>query len=350
MKKIFPFLKSNQRFILFLFVFSWIFTLKNKIGIANSWNNFVFHPDTSIWVFIDALFIFSLVYVLKKRMDKNDTNAIPSFSRYLKFFGISLIGYLLLVTIFGLVISIIFDNFSRNYHSSYQITYRVFKQIIDFTIFGSFSIAYIYSKENTIYKKRLDAYEISNAKSKIQQLKAQLDPHFLFNNLNILDQLIEEDKEQASAFLGQFSELYRYILKNSNKELIPIQEELVFASTYFKLMEKKYQGYYQLHIEESIKNANTIVPPFCLQVLIENAIVHNLGTAEKPVIITISFSDGIEISNNKIALHRKKTGNGIALKNLSEQFLLLSNKALIITDTPGIFSVRLPLINTTNND
>jgi len=350
MKKIIQFIKGDQTFILFLFIFSWIFTLKNKIGFASSWDDFVFHPDTSVWVFIGALFIFVFINFVKKRIDENIANAIPSFGRYLKFFGISLIIYLLFTNILGVLISIIFDTFSRNFNSSYQITYKLFRQIIDFTIFGSFSIAYLYSKENTNYKKRLNAYEISNSKSKIQQLKAQLNPHFLFNNLNVLDQLIEEDKEQASAFLGQFSELYRYILKNTNRELITIQEEIVFTQNYFELMEKKYQGYYQLVIEDAIKTINTIVPPFCLQVLVENAIVHNLGTTQKPVIINISIKNGIEITNNKIALNSKKRGNGIALKNLSEQFLLLTNSSVIINETQNDFSVTLPFIKTTNND
>ena len=275
---------------------------------------------------------------------------MPSVRRYLFFFGISLIIYLLFVNILGLFISLVFDTFSRNFDSSYQITYRIFRQIVDFTIFGSFSIAYLYLKENRKYKKRINAYEIINSKSKIEQLKAQLNPHFLFNNLNILDQLIDEDKEQASDFLGQFSELYRHILKNSTRELITIQEEILFTQNYFKLMVKKYQGYYKLVIDDAIKTSNIIVPPFCLQVLVENAIVHNLGTTLKPIIINISIKNGIEIINNKIALHNTKKGNGIALKNLSEQFLLLTNNSVKINETQDVFSVTLPFIKTTKND
>ena len=350
MKKTIQFIKGNQTFIFLLFVFSWILTLKNKIGIANSWESFVFHPDTAVWVFLEAVFIFIFISYIKKRLDEHQDNAIPSFGRYATFFGISMISYLIITSLFGLFITIAFDNFSRNYNSSYQITYRLFKQIIDFTIFGSFALAYLYSKENTTYKKRLNAYEISNSKSKIQQLKAQLNPHFLFNNLNILDQLIEEDKEQASAFLGQFSELYRYVLNNANKELITIQEEILFTQNYFEMMEKKYQGYYQLVVEDAIKNSSIIVPPFCLQVVVENAIIHNLGTAKSPVIIAISIKNGIEITNNKIALKSKKVGNGIALKNLSEQFMLLTNAPIIIKDTQDMFSVILPSIKTNTND
>ncbi len=350
MKNSYQFIKEHQTFILFLFIFSWVFTLKNKIGLSTNWDDFVFHPDTSFWVFLNAVFIFIFIDYIKKRLAKNNESLLPSIGSYAKFFTLSLVIYLLLTTVFSLLISVAFGNFSRNFNSSHQVTYALFKQIIDFTIFGSFSLAYLFSMENTAYRKKLYAYKISGSKSKIQQLRAQLSPHFLFNNLNILDQLIEEDKEQASSFLAQFSELYRYILKNTNRELIPIEEEVVFAQNYFNLMEKKYQGYYQLVFDDAVKSTRTIVPPFCLQVLVENAIVHNLGTIEKPVIITISIANGIVVSNNKIALRRKKTGNGIALKNLNNQFRLLTNLPIVINDNQDMFSVHLPFIKTSNND
>lgn len=350
MEKLFQYLKKNSKFILFLFAFSWILTLKNKIGIANSWDDFVFHIDTSFWVFINAFFIFLFTDSVKRSADKNNNNDVPSLWKYLKFFGISFIGYMLFINILGLLITLAFDNFSRNYQSSYQLTYRIFSQVIDFTIFGSLSLAFLYHKENKKYKKQLNEYKISNSKSKIRQLKAQLNPHFLFNNLNILDQFIEEDKEKASEFLGQFSEIYRYALKNSDKELISIEQELLFIEGYFELMEKKYAGCYQLDIDETVRISNKIVPPFCLQVLVENAIVHNLGTKETPVIITITNENGIKVKNNKVAQKRKKKGNGVALKNLSEQFRLLINKNILIQETEVDFSVTLPFINININD
>ncbi|MFD2561468.1 sensor histidine kinase [Aquimarina rubra] len=350
MKKLLHYIKENNKFILFLFAFSWVLTLKDKIGIASSWDDFVFHMDTSFWVFLNAFFIFIGVDFIKKNTDKNYSGQIPSVWKYLKFFGISFICYIVFINVLSVLISVGFNNFSRNFNSSYQITYRVFRQIIDFMIFGSFSFVYLYYKENKNYKKQLNEYRINNSKSKIRQLKAQLNPHFLFNNLNILDQFIEEDKEKASEFLSQFSELYRYALRNSDKELISIQEELMFIESYFELMEKKYVGCYQLIIEDTIKNSDRIVPPFCLQVLVENAIVHNLGTTENPVIINITSENGIKIKNNKVEQHRKKKGNGVALKNLSKQFELLINTAINIQETEVEFAVTLPFIKMNTND
>ncbi|WP_459212200.1 sensor histidine kinase [Aquimarina rhabdastrellae] len=350
MKKVTQYLKSNRAYILFLFLFSWVLTLKNKIGVASSWDNYVFHPDAPFWVFIGGFLIFIFTDFIKRKTEKRTTQTSPSIWTYLKFFGISFIGYVVVANLFGIMISVIFDTVSRNYGTSYQITYRVFSQILDFIIFGGFSLAYLYSQENIAYKKKINAYEISNSKSKIQQLKAQLNPHFLFNNLNILDQLIEEDQEKASDFLSQFAELYRYVIKNANKELTTLQEELTFAQNYFELMEKKYQGYYHLIIQENLKNSTIIVPPFCLQVLVENAIVHNLGTISNPVNITILLEDGLKVSNNKVAQHQTKKGNGVALKNLSDQFQLLTNTPISIDETNDNFTVTLPFIKMSNND
>jgi len=264
---------------------------------------------------------------------------------YLKFFGVGFVCYMIYINLFALLIALVFGTFSQNFASMYQFVSGLLNQTIDFFIFGGFTLGYLYFQENMDYQKRINAYDISLSKSKIQQLKAQLNPHFLFNNLNILDQLIDEDKEMASDFLSQFSELYRYALSSTDKELIAIHEELAFVQNYFEMMEKKYQGYYQLRIDESIRNSSSIVPPFCLQVLIENAIAHNLGTTENKVVIHISVDKGIKVSNNKVEQSRKKNGNGVALKNLSEQFQLLTGKPISIKDTEESFTVVLPFIN-----
>lgn len=350
MKTLIDYFKRDKNFILFLFIFSWVLTLKKIIGIANSWEDIVFYPDTPFWVFLNALLIFMAIRVIKKWMSKNTAQETPSIRKYLMYFGLGFICYMFCINLFGGLISIAFNTISRNFGSLYQVSYNLFNQTLDFTIFGGFSLAYLYALENREFKKKLSLYKITNSKSKIQQLKAQLNPHFLFNNLNILDQLIEEDQEKASDFLSRFAELYRYALKSSDKELISIQEEVTFAKNYFKLMEEKYQGYYQLDIKNSILESNTIVPPFCLQVLIENAIAHNLGSTQNPVLIKITLENGIKVTNNRVPHTRIKKGNGVALKNLSKQFELLTNKPLSIEETKDYFAVTLPLIKMNNYD
>ena len=339
-----PFFRENTIFLIFLFLFSWIVILKNQFGVSSSLEDFTFYPDAPFWFFLKAIFIFWWVSFIKKRISKSSKKQISLLRKYILFFGVGLLSYLAIGNILGLIISFIFDTYSRNFGSQYHLIYKNIGSVIDFIILGGFSLAYLYYKENVSYQKQVVAYEVSKAKGEVTQLKAQLNPHFLFNNLNVLDQLIEEDPTRASSFLNRFSELYRYSLHSADKELVSLDEELFFAEGYFKLMEEKYQGYYQLNIEESLYQKSIVVPPFCLQVLIENAITHNKGTFETPINIVVTEDDGMKVTNNKVLYSKGRKGNGVALANLSKQFMLLAGASITISETEEKFEVVLPLI------
>lgn len=349
MKTLKNFISQHRWFIFFLFAFSSLFLLKNKIQIANSWNDFYFHPDAPFWYFFRALSIFMLVYFIKRRIESRySPKATPG--KFLGYFGIGLLCFMLLKLVDGLLISWIFGNLERNYGSSYLLIQSQVSNSIDYLIFGGFSLAYLYYKDTRSYLSKVNAYQISDAKSKIQQLRNQLDPHFLFNNLNVLDQLIWDDQERATNYLHKFSEVYRFSLINAQQELIGIQDELQFAKNYFSLMSEKYQGGYSLTIDEQLASSSQLVlPPFCLQVLIENAIVHNHGKPAHPVHIHLGIhNEYLVVQNNREALARKKTSNGMALNNLCSQFDLLAHKSVLINETEKNFIVQLPLISTTH--
>ena len=110
-------------------------------------------------------------------------------------------------------------------------------------------------------------------------------------------------------------------------------------------MEEKYLGYYTLKINKDDRTLEEFVPPFCLQVLVENAIEHNLGLKESPVNINISIKENIQVSNNKVSKRHKKTTGGRALKNLSTQFKLLGNDKIKVIENDTHFKVILPFIN-----
>ena len=158
-------------------------------------------------------------------MRKKDVQRVNSLKNYLKYFGIAFIVYICASNITGFIIATVFDTVSRNFNYQTLISNNI-RRGIEFILFGSLYLAYLYSKENAAYRVEMNDYEKVLASSKIQQLKAQLNPHFLFNNLNTLDQLIEEDKDKASNFLHHFSELYRYSLITSEKKLVSLKEEI----------------------------------------------------------------------------------------------------------------------------
>lgn len=177
-----------------------------------------------------------------------------------------------------------------------------------------------------------------------QTLKNQLNPHFLFNSLNTLSALIPEHPDSAEKFILKLSSIYRYILENSTKESVPLKSELDFINDYFILHAIRDDGKIKLNIDVRHPEKFRILP-VSLQILVENAVKHNMATRESPLLISICEDENyITVKNNlqKMAIKLKSTG--IGLKNLSERAKLSTGRAIIIEETENEFTVRIPLI------
>ena len=135
-------------------------------------------------------------------------------------------------------------------------------------------------------------------------------------------------------------------MQSTDKELVGIEEEIDFAQQYFKLFHHKYGNAYQLEIEK--KSTNGFIVPMTVQLLLENAVQHNLGTKENPICIQIKSGINISVSNNLNLKRNRKYASGRALKNLEEQYGLLSGEHIEIHQTEEIFSVSIPIIHKQN--
>ncbi|UOE38918.1 sensor histidine kinase [Chryseobacterium oryzae] len=182
--------------------------------------------------------------------------------------------------------------------------------------------------------------------SELEILKLQLDPHFLFNNFSILTQLIETDKEAAHAFLSNLSRVYRYILTTAKKDMVSLDEELKFVEMYFHLIKIRHRE--SIHLEINVKDGDKGkgIPPVTLQLLIENAIKHNISTLKQPLTIFIESDENcvITVKNNlqRINIDYKSTGMG--LKNIRERYQLLQGKMPEVITKSDQFEVKLPLL------
>lgn len=178
-----------------------------------------------------------------------------------------------------------------------------------------------------------------------QTLKAQVNPHFLFNCLNTLSSLIVTQPDTAERFIGRLSQIYRYITENITRERVPLEHELDFIQDYFFL--HKIRDADKIILEESVSGSEKYqILPVSLQVLVENAIKHNMASRENPLIIKIFLEDGmIVVKNNlqKMSSTLKSTGTG--LKNLSERIRLLTGKEIVINESQNEFTVKLPLLS-----
>jgi two-component system, LytTR family, sensor kinase len=185
------------------------------------------------------------------------------------------------------------------------------------------------------------------AQAELQLIKSQVNPHFLFNNLNVLAALIMKDNKEANRFIEEFSKVYRYILTNHNKELIELQAELDFIKPYIFLLEKRFAEGLQIKIEIDERHLGKMIIPASLQMLIENAIKHNVVSRHKPLLIEVhtNGNNTIVISNNLQQKQTVENSTGIGLQNIIKRYQLVSNRKVAIYAGDKDFTVTLPLIN-----
>ena len=198
-----------------------------------------------------------------------------------------------------------------------------------------------------IQDKRVKEQKIiaGTASAKFDALKNQLDPHFLFNSLNVLTSLIEEDSFQAQKFTTSLSKVYRYVLEQKNKELVSIDEELQFANTYVRLLKMRFEDSIILDIPESSSNPEARIVPLSLQLLLENAVKHNVVTASKPLKIKVYEEEGFLVVTNNIQEKQVvKKSSGVGLRNIQQRYQLLTDRQLKIDKTTKEFSVYLPIL------
>lgn len=311
-----------------------------RILVRQEINAYIFTPEAAIFWLLKAVVLFTIIFFFIKKWQKSD---VFSTKEMLRIFSSSIIVYILLMLTSGFIIAYLFDNIERNFNRD-TLTINLFSDFLDGLVYGSFFLVYYYYSKNKNHQQQLANYHQAFSESKIYALKSQLNPHFLFNNLNVLDQLIEEDKNKASEFLNEFAEIYRYVLQTSDKKVISLNEELAFAEQFHRLIKHKYGNAYQLEIKSESKKG--FIVPLTLQLLIENAVQHNLGNERNPIIISILVTENICISNNINLKKSVKPPSGRALSNLNEQYKLLTTSYIEIKQSNDFFSVIIPIIHT----
>nr|WP_198160656.1 histidine kinase [Pedobacter panaciterrae] len=184
------------------------------------------------------------------------------------------------------------------------------------------------------------------AEIELQALKLQLDPHFVFNNLSVLSELILKDQQLGYEYTENFAKVYRYLLINSKKKLVPLREELKFLDAYLFLINNRMGGgsVFRINIDES--KLDLLIPPVTLQLFIENAIKHNRTEEENPLDINVYTSNDNEliVSNTILPLIKAPHSTGMGLKNIIDRYALLGGKKPVIEKNEKTFTIKVPLI------
>lgn len=216
--------------------------------------------------------------------------------------------------------------------------------VITFIITLSLHVFYFYRhyQEKRVKQQKIIA---GTASAKFETLKNQIDPHFLFNSLNVLSSLIEENPDNAQKFTTSLSKVYRYVLEQKDKELVSVEEELSFAKTYMNLLKMRFENSVFYEQPEKLANPEAMVVPLSLQLLLENTVKHNIVSQQKPLHIRIFEENGYLVVQNdfqkKEVLQDRK---GVGLQNIISRYAIITKRQVQIEQTDKHFTVKLPLL------
>ena len=184
-----------------------------------------------------------------------------------------------------------------------------------------------------------------SANAQFESLKNQLDPHFLFNSLNVLSSLIDENPTQAQRFTASMSKIYRYVLEQKDKELVTVEEEIEFAKTYCDLLKTRFEDSVSFDFKVNESDLKFFVVPLALQLLLENCIKHNFATSSKPLNIKIYSENGyLFIENNLQHREQVKESAGIGLSNIVQRYSILTKQNVFIEKSSDFFRVKIPIL------
>lgn len=209
-------------------------------------------------------------------------------------------------------------------------------EIIYFALYSYYSYATLQIETVRQERKQIEL--------QLKALKSQLSPHFLFNGLNTVSSLVFKDENKAEKFIRKLANMYNYTLKSYDVKLITVEEELEFVKSYIYLIQTRFNKSFTCTIQLDDTILKTKIPPLTLQMLVENAVKHNILTIKNPVNVTITSAENqLIVQNNITEKPTKITSFNIGLKNINARYLLLAQQGISSTNGEN-FTVKLPLI------
>lgn len=205
--------------------------------------------------------------------------------------------------------------------------------------------AWLFSSESARARKHAEDLAKELSQVKFQVLKSQMNPHFMFNSLNVLSALIDDDKERAQDFLEEFSSIYRYVLESIDQNLVSVKEELAFARSYLYLQQIRYGQGLQVDVKIPASHLAYFLPPLSLQVLLENAMKHNRISQTQPLTIELYTNDTmLLVRNNLQPKDTSGVSTGIGQSNLTKRYELLEVELPQFWIEANYYMAQIPLL------
>ncbi|NRB83014.1 MAG: 2TM domain-containing protein [Winogradskyella sp.] len=318
-----------------------ILLIENEVRYENTSLYFIDFGFTQLYTFVLS-YVNTVYFQFVKRLKLSSYDVLKRIV-----YGICGATVITLTTIFILrilILVLIYGQSFRTFIENDGWSGYSFGLWVTLSILSIFYIAYFYNRyqRNKVKEQKVIA---GAASAKFDALKNQLDPHFLFNSLNVLTSLIEENPDSAQKFTTGLSKVYRYVLEQKSKELITVDEELKFARTYMSLLKMRFEDSIIFEIPDKASNPESKVVPLSLQLLLENAVKHNMVTSNKPLHIKI-YEDGnhLVVMNNLQPKQIVKKSSGVGLENIKQRYNLLTQRKVYINQRDTDFAVAIPML------
>lgn len=193
----------------------------------------------------------------------------------------------------------------------------------------------------------VEKYKTESLQAQLQNLKNQLNPHFLFNNLSVLSSLVYKDQDKAVDFINQLSKVYRYLLDNQDNELVTLQNELTFIHSYVYLLKIRFGKNIIFVFEIATEKLTSLIPPLSLQMLVENAIKHNEISSAHPLTIRVkTTADTLEVRNNLQLRTDNEISSKTGLQNIKDRYNYFTATLIEVIQNNHSFIVKIPLLQT----
>jgi len=254
---------------------------------------------------------------------------------------------LIVYTVVKFLLDITVHDFLSQVMGAYEprgLTMVVLSLTVCFFVLTIYESLFFYSQ---LEKAKLEQEELKREHiiSQLEGLKNQVNPHFLFNSMNTLAQLIPEDSGRAVKFVEKLSKVYRYILEIKDQKVISLEEEVRFLNAYLFLLKERFEDNLKVEIDIPVERMQDKVLPLSLQLLIENAIKHNVISKERPLSITVKTNKGhLHVENNLQLKNQVMNSTRMGLQNIRKRYRFFTDQTVIVMETKDLFAVSLPLI------
>ena len=298
--------------------------------------------------FYTTLYGYSLYYanaiIFVKLDDVYQTDRF-SRNRIVQGFALSFIVSVIVIFLLRIVEDVVIEGQTiQQFLANEKPSNYIVSVVITFVVTLAIHAIYFYKayQENKVKEQKIIA---GTASAQFESLKNQIDPHFLFNSLNVLSSLIEENPESAQKFTTSLSKVYRYVLEQKDKELVSVAEELKFAKTYMNLLKMRFENSITFEIPEGFDNEEAKVVPLSLQLLLENCIKHNVVSEAKPLHVKITIENNqLVVTNNLQKKEVLSDRKGVGLQNIVNRYAILTKRTVLVEENEQEFKIFLPIL------